>query len=130
MANQIVSEIKGIQARSAAAWEMAVDTADAEYPGGSVEKAAEMQSLADACDVAYDAAIEALEGQYDGWASAAQIHLEEAKSLESDGGDSSHAIEALEALAEYLAEDALETEEAEANKEGAEQFSKLTTELV
>lgn len=108
----IIGEIKAIQARSANAWEMAVDTAGPEYPGGSVERAAELQSLADACDEAYEAAVDTLEGQYDGWASAAQLHLEEARSLESDGGDASHAIEALEALADYAAEDAADEAEA------------------
>jgi len=101
----IVAEIKVFQAWSALAWEMAVDTAGAEYPGGSAEKATEMQSLADACAEAYDAAIECLEGQYEGWAQNAQTHLEEAKSLEADGGDDFHAREALEALTDYIAED-------------------------
>lgn len=101
----IVAQIKQIQAQSVLAWEMAVDTAGPEYDGGSDEKAEKMQSLADSCDEAYDAAIETLEGQYADWARNARAHLEEARSLESEGGDSSHADSALEALADYIAED-------------------------
>jgi hypothetical protein len=98
----IVEQIKNFQKWSAMNWEMAVDTAGPEYDGGSSEKAEEMQSLADACDEAYDAAIEALEGQYEGWVLNALTHLEEAQTQEKEGGDSSHADMALEALCDYL----------------------------
>lgn len=90
-----VAKIEKLQRQSVLAWEMAVETAGPEYAGGSEGKAEAMQSLADECDEAYDAAIAALES---GDIDAARTALETAKSLESEGGDASHAISALEVL--------------------------------
>lgn len=81
---------------------MAVDTAGPEYNGGSLERAKTMQHLADSCDAEYDAALECLEEQYADWARLALQHLEDARSLESEGGDASHAQKAIQALKEYI----------------------------
>jgi hypothetical protein len=101
----IIGELTQIRTWSEDAWDMAVDTAGPEYDGGSVDRAAEMRSAGDECLEEYDAAIETLRNQYDGWARDAREHLLAAKRLESDGGDSSHAQMAIEALDEYLAQD-------------------------
>jgi hypothetical protein len=100
----IVVQIKQIQGWSQAAWGTAIDTAGPEYSGGSAERQEAMRELAESCDAAYDAAIETLEGQYENWAQNAKHYLEEAKGYESEGGDSSHATMALEALKDYLTE--------------------------
>jgi hypothetical protein len=91
----IIEQIRKIQTLSATAWELAVDTAGPEYAGGSRAKAKAMKHLADSCDAEYDAAIECLEGRN---ADLARQHLESARSLESEGGDDSHAEMALKVL--------------------------------
>ncbi len=88
--------ISRIRMQSELACETAVETAGAEYPGGSEELEASMQSLADGCDDAWQRAEEALEA---GNLSAAREALEEARTLEDEGGDDSHARSALELLA-------------------------------
>lgn len=91
----IVSKIQKLAASSAQCWDMAVDTAGPEYSGGSERKASEMQDLADECESAYDSAIEAIERDD---MTAAIACLEQAKTLEAEGGDASHAIKALQIL--------------------------------
>jgi hypothetical protein len=91
--------ISKIASDSRDAWEMAVETAGPEYCGGSDERAAEMQKLADACDDAYDRAIDAVTDED---MVAALEALEEARSLESEGGDCSHARSAIEIVAEEV----------------------------
>jgi hypothetical protein len=103
-----LEQIRMIQTWSAKAWGLAVDTAGPEYDGGSSKKAEEMKALADSCDAEYDAVIECLEGQYADWARLARQHLEDARSLESEGGDAFYAQMALQALDEYLAEEGAE----------------------
>lgn len=98
MANvaQCVSEqVEAIRVRSELAWETAVETAGAGYDGGSDEREEAMGDLAEQCDAAYRDAIRALDS---GDVAAAVESLESAKSLEDEGGDSSHASEALELL--------------------------------
>lgn len=91
----LAAKIEKIQTQSQQAWGMAVETAGPEYAGGSAAASEAMQELSDACDEAYDAAIQALE---DGDFAAAREQLEQAKHLEGQAGDGSHAVSALEAL--------------------------------
>lgn len=90
-----IAAIEDLRRASELGWEMAVDTAGAEYPGGSDERAEKMRSMADGCDDAYAEAVAALER---GDVEAAIESLEQARGLESDGGDSSHASSALALL--------------------------------
>lgn len=98
----IVTEIKLWQTRSASAWEMAVETAEAESVESDKFTATveETQRLADDCDAAYDAAIEAIE---ENDAGAARAALGEARSYERRGGDDSHARGAIGVLETYAA---------------------------
>jgi hypothetical protein len=93
----IVPQIEKLSTLSANAWDMAVETAGPEYDGGSEERAESLRRLADACSDAYDDALLAL-GRED--IDAAVDALETASRLESEGGDSSHADEALELLSD------------------------------
>lgn len=99
MTKQIERKIERIQKRSLLAWETAVDTAGPEYAGGSAEKQDEMQSLADESDALYDLLIQDLEA---GQISDARERIASIRALESEGGDCSHAVEALEALEAYV----------------------------
>jgi len=96
----IERKIERIQKRSLLAWETAVDTAGPEYAGGSSEKQAKMQALADECDALYDALIADLET---GQISDARERIASIRSLESECGDCSHAVEALEVIEAYVA---------------------------
>ena len=91
--NNVAQRIGRLRTQSELAWETAVETAGPEYPGGSEEREASMQSLADGCDDAWQRAEDALEA---GDIGAAIEALEEARSLESEGGDDSHARRAIE----------------------------------
>lgn len=95
--DSILAAVKSAQQHSNAAWGTAVDTAGPGYDGGSEERAADMQSLADECDESYDAAIAALEA---GDVEAARAALEQCRRLEGEGGDNSDAAGALESLAD------------------------------
>ncbi len=59
--SRYTQRISRLRTQSELAWETAVETAGAEYPGGSEEREASMQSLADGCDDAWQRAEEALE---------------------------------------------------------------------
>lgn len=91
----MAKQIESLRTQSEQAWEMAVETAGPEYSGGSTERAEAMQSLADACGEAWQRAADALDA--DDFA-AALAALEEARGLESEGGNDSHARSAIEAL--------------------------------
>lgn len=85
----VVETIKAARERSELCWEMAADTAD------NATTAAEWQSQGEACDEHYSDALGAIEnGDY----AAAIESLEQARSLESDGGDDQHAREAIAAV--------------------------------
>ncbi len=91
----ITKRVKVIQLQSKTAWEMAIDTAGPDYQGGSDTKQESMQDLADECDTYYDIAVGALEVKnYE----LALDSLLEARSLESKGGDCSHADSAIKEL--------------------------------
>lgn len=90
-----IETIETLQQQSANAWDMAVDTAGPEYPGGSKQRATDMRALADECDEKYEAAIACLEEDD---IAGARTHLEQAARLESEGGDASHARSAIKAL--------------------------------
>ncbi len=93
----VVETIKAARERSELCWEMAKDTADNEA------KAAEWQSEGEACDDHYSDALDDIEsGDYAG----ALESLEQARSLESDGGDDQHARCAIEALRSVLSDTA------------------------
>ena len=96
MSRPIADRISRLRTQSELAWETAVETAGPDYPGGSEDREASMQSLADACDDAWQRAEVALEASD---ISAAVEALEKASSLESEGGDDSHSRRALELLA-------------------------------
>jgi len=87
--------LKQIAAWSAASWGQAVLTAGPDYLGGSAEAADAMQSLA----AAYLGAISAL--RCADWAHECRRAIEEARALEAEGGDSSHADRALSVLAAW-----------------------------
>jgi hypothetical protein len=84
----VQQQIEALRAQSELAWEMAVDTA------GSDEREAAMQALADECDDAWQRAVDALDADLN----ASLEALEEARSLEREGGDDSHARRAQEIL--------------------------------
>ena len=93
------TSLKQIAAWSAASWGQAVLTAGPDYLGGSAEAADDMRSLADACAAAYLGAISAL--QCADWAHECRRAIEEARALEAEGGDSSHADRALSVLSAW-----------------------------
>lgn len=97
---KISDRIEKLAQSSANAWSMAVETAGPDYLGGSDAAASAMAALADECSDAYEAAGRAV---LDGDVIAAESELERARSLEAEGGDDSHARDALEALADMEA---------------------------
>jgi hypothetical protein len=86
--------IRSCRRASARSW---ADAAD----GAEIEARSACESAADSCDEEYAHAIGLLSRQDSAdWLSAARTALEAARDLESEWGDASDAIEALEALDE------------------------------
>ena len=101
-ADDIVSELRQVSGWSDGAWEAAINGAEID---GDAVKVASMKSLAASCAESYKAAIEAVEVQGSNWETCARQHLADARALEAEGGDASHADMAIEALDDYLAEE-------------------------
>lgn len=89
---KVLTVVRSSQECSNHAWDMASETSGPGYPGGSEERAAKIEDIAAECDLAYDAAISALE---DGNTKAALVALYVCWDLERKGGDGSDAERAL-----------------------------------
>ena len=96
--------IRAARDNSESAWDGAVDGAEIDDGIADGPKYTAACDARDACLGAYEHAIEMLEVMGDGWRVAAEASLEEARTLESEYGDSGDADEALEALRECSAE--------------------------
>lgn len=91
---QLLVVIRHSERASAVRWESAIanDDSDRGFPAD-----------AEACEAAYEAAIEALEDCYEDYLGVVRTHLDEAEELEAQVGDGQDARRALDALNELLA---------------------------